>query len=331
MCTMKIRSSGIVNALNTYAIFLVLLVMAVIMTLTSTDFLTPQNLINLFSSESSRGLLAVGVGLVIIAGGIDLSIGATMALTSVTTASLVQQATYASRLWPNLPFIPVYVAVLAGLACGVIVGIINGLIIAYTKTPPFIATLGTMLIVKGAALMYTNAFPVPMLRDGFKRIGQGKWFSIPYIVIIFILIAVIAWVLLNYTRWGKNLYAIGGNENAARVAGVRVEKNVIAVYIWSGVLAAISGLLLTARSGSGIATLGQNYEFDAIAAAIVGGLSFSGGIGRISGIFAGIFILGILNNGLLLLNVSPYLQQVIKGIIIVAAVVIDMRKHARRG
>ncbi len=327
---MKLGSTSLIQGINKYAIYLVLLAMVIVMTISSVDFLTPQNLINLFASESSRGLLALGVGLVIIAGGIDLSVGAVMAVTSVITASLVQQSTYASRLWVGLPFIPASVAVLAGLVCGLLVGLINGAIVSYTKTPPFIATLGTMLIVKGIAFMYTNAFPVPMLRPDFKDIGQGKLGSIPYIVIVFFFLLVLAWVLLNYTRWGKNLYAIGGNESAARVAGVRVEKNVIAVYIWSGILAAVSGLLLTARSGSGIATLGQNYEFDAIAAAIVGGLSFSGGIGRVSGIFAGIFILGILNNGLLLLNVSPYLQQVIKGTIIVGAVVIDMRKHARR-
>ncbi|MHB1336750.1 MAG: ABC transporter permease [Candidatus Humimicrobiaceae bacterium] len=327
---MKIGSFDIVKKLNNYAIYIVLAVMVLVMTFISRDFLTLQNLINLFASESSRGLLAIGVGLVIISGGIDLSIGAIMALTSVMTASLVQQATYASRLWVDLPFIPVYIAVLAGLACGVIVGIVNGLVIAHTKTPPFIATLGTMLIVKGLAFMYTNAFPVPMLRDDFKIIGQGKLLGIPYIIIIFIGILVIAWILLNYTRWGNNIYAIGGNENAAIVAGVNVKKNIITVYVWSGVLAAIAGLLLTAKSGSGIATVGQNYEFDAIAAAIVGGLSFSGGIGKISGIFAGIFILGILNNGLLLLGVSPYLQQVIKGVIIIGAVVTDMRKHAKR-
>jgi len=327
---MKIRRESLVNLLNKYAIFVVLIIMAFAMTLTTKDFLTVQNLINLFSSESSRGLLAVGVGLVIIAGGIDLSVGAIMALTSVITASLVQQSTYSNRLWVELPFISTFFAILVGLACGAMVGVVNGVIIAYTKTPPFITTLGTMLIVKGLALVYTNAYPVPMLRDDFKIIGQGKILLIPYIVIVFIFILVIAWVLLNYTRWGKNLYAIGGNELAARVAGVNVEKNLIAVYIWSGCLAAISGILLTAKSGSGIGTLGDKYEFDAIAAAIVGGLSFSGGIGRISGIFAGIFILGILNNGLLLMNVSPYLQQIIKGVIIITAVVVDMRKHKRR-
>lgn len=327
---MKIRRESLVNLLNKYAIFVVLIIMAFAMTLTTKNFLTVQNLINLFSSESSRGLLAVGVGLVIIAGGIDLSVGAIMALTSVITASLVQQSTYSNRLWVELPFISTFFAILVGLACGAMVGVVNGVIIAYTKTPPFITTLGTMLIVKGLALIYTNAYPVPMLRDDFKIIGQGKILLIPYIVIVFIFILVIAWVLLNYTRWGKNLYAIGGNELAARVAGVNVEKNLIAVYIWSGCLASISGILLTAKSGSGIGTLGDKYEFDAIAAAIVGGLSFSGGIGRISGIFAGIFILGILNNGLLLMNVSPYLQQIIKGAIIITAVVVDMRKHKRR-
>lgn len=322
---MKIRKQ-----LSKHTIYIVFIAMALIMVFTSKDFLTAGNLMNLIVSESTRGLLALGVGLVIISRGIDLSVGAIMALTSVVSASLVQQATYANKLLPDLPYMPAFVAIIAGLICGFIVGLINGSLVAYTKIPPFIATLGTMLAVKGLALMYTNAYPVPLLRDDFKQIGQGKLFNIPYIAIVFFLVAIIAWILLSYTKFGKNLYAIGGNENAAKVAGIHVEKNIIWVYIWSGVLASIAGVLLTARSGSGIATLGNNYEFDAIAAATVGGLSHSGGIGRVSGIIAGVFILGILNNGLLLLNISPYMQQIIKGVIIVGAVVIDMRRHAKK-
>jgi ribose/xylose/arabinose/galactoside ABC-type transport system permease subunit len=187
-----------------------------------------------------------------------------------------------------------------------------------------------MIIARGIALILTNAYPVPMLRAEFKVIGQGLLGPIPYVVIVFVVIALVAYVILNHTRFGKNVYAIGGNVNAARTSGISVEKNLLAIYAFSGFCASVAGILITARAASGIATLGNNYELDAIAAATIGGTSHAGGIGTVPGIIAGILILGILNNGLLLLGISPYLQQVIKGVIIVGAVVFDMRKNARK-
>jgi len=316
--------------INKYAIFIVLVVMVVALSFLSPAFLTAQNLINVLITESGRGILAIGVAFAIISRGIDLSVGSIVSLTSVIAASLVQEPSYSARIFPGLPLLPPIVAVIAGLVAGTLVGLTNGALIAYTAIPPFIATLGSMIIARGLALILTNAYPVPMLRPEFKIIGQGSLGPIPYVVIVFALVAVVAYIILNYTRFGKNVYAIGGNINAAKTSGIKVDRNIIAIYAVSGLCASIAGILITARAASGIATLGNNYELDAIAAATIGGTSHAGGIGTVPGIIAGILILGILNNGLLLLGISPYLQQVIKGVIIVSAVVFDMRKNARQ-
>ena len=324
------QQNKVSNFINKYAIFIVLIVMIIALSFLSPAFLTAQNLINVLITESGRGILALGVAFAIISRGIDLSVGSIVSLTSVIAASLVQEPSYSARIFPNLPLLPPIVAVLAGLAAGALVGLTNGALIAYTAIPPFIATLGSMIIARGFALILTNAYPVPMLRPEFKIIGQGSLGPIPYVVIVFVIVAIIAYIILNYTKFGKHVYAIGGNVNAARTSGIKVEKNLLGIYMVSGICASIAGILITARAASGIATLGNNYELDAIAAATIGGTSHTGGIGTVPGIIAGILILGILNNGLLLLGISPYLQQVIKGIIIVGAVVFDMRKNARQ-
>ena len=329
----QLRKTDIKAFMSKYSIYLVLIAMMIFMGTISKDFFTTTNLINVLVAESGRGLLVLGECYVIISKGIDLSVGSIIALSSVTSASLVQQVTYDSRILQNMPALdPVLCAILAlvvGVLVGLAFGLFNGLLVAYTKTPPFIATLGSMVIAAGLALMYTNAFPVSMLYPEFKKIGQGKIGSIPVVVIVFVAIVILAWVILNKTRFGQSIYAIGGNESAARYTGINVEKNICLIYMWSGVLAGLAGVMITARSGSGIATLGDGYELDAIAAATVGGVSQAGGVGTIGGAVVGIFILGVLNNGLLLLGVSPYLQQVIKGAIIIGAVVVDMRKAVK--
>lgn len=314
-----------------YTIYLILIVLVVVLAIIKPVFLSPKNIINLLTSESARGMLAFGVAFCIIAKGIDLSLGSVMAVTSVFTAALVQQLTYSPLIIPGLVHIDAWVAVLIGLAVGVAFGVLNGVLIAYTKIPPFIATLGSQVIARGVAQIFTNAYPVPMLRDDFTAIGKGEIFGVvPNIVLVFVLFAIVAYVLLNKTRFGKNIYAIGGNVDAARAAGVKVEKNLTAIYTWSALTAAVAGLMITARSASGTSSLGEGYELDAIAAATVGGISHSGGIGTITGVIGGILVLGVINNGLLILKVSPYLQQIIKGAIIIVAVIFDMRKLSRK-
>lgn len=318
------------------SIWVVLIFMAALMSILSPTFLTAKNIVSVLTTESITGILAVGVMWCILSKGIDLSPGALVALTGVVTASLAQKFEYgASRLFPNLPDIPVVVAILAGLAVGTFFGVVNGLLIAYTKIPAFIATLGTQLIARALAQLYTNAYPIPELKQGLKNVAQFELFqisgaSVTVIIIIFILFACVSGFMLTQTRFGKAIYAIGGNDQAARVAGINVEKNIIKVYTWCAFCASVGGVLLAARSGAGNSSVGVNYELDAIAAATVGGTSHSGGVCRISGVIAGILIMGILKNGMMLLKISPYLQQVCKGIIIIAAVVFDMRKNAKK-
>jgi len=316
--------------IDKYSIYLVLLVLVVFLSILTPSFLTATNMMNLFMAESTRGLLAVGVAFCIIAKGIDLSLGSVIAVASVVSVSLLQDPSYGSRMFPNLPHIPVVIGILLALMAGMLFGLINGLLIAYTKIPPFIATLGTMTAARGTALLYTNAYPIPELRPDFKILGQGKIGFVPNIVLVLVFFLALAWVILNKTRFGKNIYAIGGNDVAAKVAGIKIEKNLVMIYVWSSMLAAVAGILITARSGSGIASLGTGYELDGIAAATVGGCSHNGGVGKVGGILAGILILGVINNGLLVLGISPYIQQIVKGVIIVGAVVFDMRKANRR-
>lgn len=322
------------KSINKYPMYYILLFMIIALSILSKDFLTYNNIMNVLIAESSRGILALGVAMVIITRGIDLSVGSIVALASVVSASLVQNSDYAAKLLPNVPTLPVFVGITAGLIAGGLIGAFNGSIVAYRKVPPFIATLGGMVIARGLAYVYTDAYPIPMLSEAFRSVGQGSVgsgnYKVSYVVIIFVFIVIITGIILHKTCFGKSLYAIGGNENAAKVAGIKVEKNTLLAYIFSGVLAAIAGVLLAARSGAGAASLGTSYELDAIAAATIGGVSQAGGVGSISGIFVGIFILGFLNNGLLLLGVSPYAQQIIKGLIIVAAVMLDSRKKAQR-
>jgi len=314
-----------------YTIYFILLVLIIIFAIVEPMFLTTRNMINLMTSEAARGMLAFGVAFCIIARGIDLSLGSVIAVSSVFAASLVQELSYPTLILSNLVYIPSWSAVIAGLIAGTVFGLVNGLLIAYTKIPPFIATLGSQVIARGLALLYTNAYPVPMLRKDFTAIGQNLLFGrVPYIVVVFLLFLLASYIMLNHTRFGKNVYAIGGNSEAARAAGIKVERNLVAIYTWSAFTAAAAGVMMTARSASGIATLGTGYELDAIAAATVGGVSHLGGVGTIVGVFGGILVLGVINNGLLITGVSPYLQQIIKGAIIIVAVVFDMRKSARK-
>ena len=317
--------------LNQNSIWLVLIVLCIFMAFSSPVFFTPLNITNLLTTEAIKGIMTVGVMFCILSKGIDLSTSGVLALSSVVAASLVQQVDATNKVFDGMyPTAPI-VAVLAGLGVGLVFGLINGSLIAFTKIPAFIATLGSMLVTRALAQLYTNAFPVPMLIPGFNNIGRGAWIlGIPNVVMVFLIVLIIGGFLLTQTRYGKNIYAIGGNEMAARVAGINVERNLIKVYVFSSMCAALAGVLLAARAGSGNSNLGIGFELDAIAAATVGGVSHSGGIARIQGVIAGILLLGVVNNGLLLLGISPYIQNVVRGVIIVGAVVFDMRKNAKR-
>lgn len=293
-------------------------------------FLTPMNIQTLFESESIRGILTFGVMFAILSKGIDLSTGSVAGMVAVIVASLVQPVDMETRLIVGGPQLPGVVAIIIGLLIGAITGGIMGSIIAYTKIHPFIATLGGQLICRAVAKMYSNR-PVSNLPDSFRAIAKAKIGPIPMIIVVFIIMFCIATFILTQTRFGKNVYAIGGSDQAARVAGINVERNLVMVYVWCSACAALGGILLAARTGSAdSSTYGLNYELDAIAAATVGGTSQTGGICRPSGALAGILIMGVINNGLVLMGVDDNMTNVIKGLIIVGAVILDMRKNAKK-
>lgn len=317
--------------LSQNSIWLVLIGLVIIMSIAQPTFFSVGNLLTLLSGEAVKGIMAFGVMFAILSKGIDLTIGASAALVACITASLVQPSDYANAILPGVGTLPAPLVILIGLVIGAGIGAIYGAIIAYTKIPPFIATLGAQLICRAAAKMYTNR-PVSNLSDEFRFLGSYRiGGQFPIIIIVFFIMFAISAFLLTQTRFGKNVYAIGGNDQAARVAGINVEKNLILVYVWCSLCAAIAGMLLAGRAGSADpANSGLNYELDAIAAATVGGTSHTGGICRVSGVLAGILILGVINNGLVMLKVDDNMTNIVKGIIIVGSVVLDMRKNAKR-
>ncbi len=316
--------------ISKYGIYFVFIIMVIAMSVASPVFLTPRNLMNIVRQVSVIGLISLGVTLVIISKGIDLSSGSVLAVAAVVAASFGQTGDWHAKMFPNLPEMPVIVPLLAALAIGLLCGAVNGTLIAKTGIPAFIATLGMMVSARGLALLYTDGRPVSSLTESYQYIGQGYILGIPVPVLIYLTMAFITWVLLNHTKFGKNVYAIGGNIHAAEVSGVNVQRNLIKIYAYAGLLAGLAGMVLSARVNTGQPGMGVSYELDAIAATTIGGTSHSGGIGTIGGAFVGALILGVLNNGLNLLGVSAYWQQIIKGCIIVGAVIIDMRKNAKK-
>ncbi len=313
--------------LRKYAIVLILLAMLAAMSFLSDAFLTPRNLLNVVRQISVIGLLGIGVTMAIISTGIDLSLGSVLALSAVVAASLAQQPGWESAMYPTLAGLPVLVPILAGLGVGLVAGFTNGFLIAQFRIAPFIATLGMMTVARGFALLYSDGRPISSLTDSYTFIGQGELWGIPLPILILALVAILASVLLNHTRFGRYIYAIGGNEQAARISGVKIYRVKIGIYTLSGLMAGLAGLVLSARISSGQPGLGVSYELDAIASAVIGGTSFSGGIGTVWGTLVGALIIGVLNNGLDLLNVSAYWQQIVKGAIIVLAIIIDERKN----
>jgi inositol transport system permease protein len=287
-----------------------------------------QRLMVMILQVSVIGIIAVGVTQVIITGGIDLSSGSVVALTAMVAASLAQSSDAVRAVYPGLTDLPVIVPVAAGLLVGALAGLVNGSLIAATAIPPFIATLGVMVSARGFAKWYTHGQPVSLLTDRYADIGSG---AVP--VLIFLGTALIFHVALRYTRYGKFTYAIGANVQAARASGINVPRHLVLVYTIAGTLSGLAGIVTSARAVSGQAGMGMMYELDAIAAAVIGGASLSGGVGRITGTVIGTLILGVVTSGFTFLRIDAYYQEIVKGAIIVAAVIADQyrqRSRARR-
>ena len=295
-------------------IYIVFAVMLVGLSIFSESFLSITNITNILRQTSLVGIVALGMTYIMIAGGIDLSVGSTIALAACVSASL--STTMGTVL-------PLPVALLAGVLVGVLVGIINGYVVAYLGIVPFITTLGMQSIVRGAALVYTSGKPINALTDSYVAIGKSSLFGIPTPAIIFMVLAIITWFFLSKTKYGRYLYAIGGNEEAATVAGLKVKFLKASTYVVGGALAAVAGIVLSARIAAGAPTSGEMYDFYAIEAVVIGGTSNQGGTGGIIQTIIGVLIIGVLNNGMDLLNISGYYQKIVTGLVVVLAVIID--------
>ncbi len=304
--------------LGNYGIYIAFILLFAILAIASPVFLTATNIINIFRQISVIGIIAVGMTYVIITGGIDLSVGAIVAFSGVITTSMVKTDD------PSPLGLALMVGVLVGLACGAF----SGFFVAKLGVPPFIVTLATMTITKGFSYVYTNGRPITGLIPEFTNIGGGSVGILPIPVIIYIVVVVVGVFFLNYTKFGRYVFAVGGNEKAAVVSGINASSVKFGVYMISGVCSAIAGIVLAARIKTGQPASGDGYELDAITAVVIGGASLSGGVGSIIGSVIGMLIIGIMTNGLDLLNVSSYYQQVIKGAIILIAVLSDRKKRA---
>lgn len=323
--------------LSENAIYIVLIVLVVAIALKDPRFLAVTTIRDILLQSSTRAIIALGAAFILITGGTDLSAGRQVGLTAVISASMLQLPDYPRRFFPDMPQLPLWLPVLLAILAGLVFGLINGIIVAKFSVPPFIATLGTMVIAYGINSLYfdmkpNESQPIAGLRSDFTHnlgtgsIGSGPY-SIPYIVIIAIVVSAIVWVVFNKTRFGKNMYAIGGNVQAAVVSGINVSRNLMYIYAVAGALYGLAGVLEAARTGGATNNYGNMYELDAIAACVVGGVSTSGGIGTVPGVLAGVLIFGVINYGLTFIGVSPYWQLIIKGLIIVAAVAFDIRKY----
>ncbi|TDL78336.1 ABC transporter permease [Palleronia sediminis] len=315
-----------VERLQRYGIFLALVVVCLALTALNEFFLTPRNIVNVLRQTSINGILAIGLTFVILARGIDLSVGSVVALAGVIAASLATTSSGAAVA--GGPY-PVAVALAAGIAVGAACGAASGAVVARFNVPAFVATLGMLSAARGLTLLYSEGRPVPALTDEFRWIGTGDLFGVPMPVVLFIAVFLASWWVLGQTRFGRHVYAAGGNPHAATVSGINVRRIRFAVFVISGALAGLAGMILAARTGSALPQAGVAYELDAIAAVVIGGTSLAGGVGRVTGTVIGALLIGVVNNGLDLMGVESYYQLVIKGLLIVAAVMLDQTRNQR--
>ena len=301
-----------INNIRQYGLLIVFGIICLIISLITPQFLTISNLTIIVTQVSINALLAFGVTFVIITGGIDLSLGSIVAVSGVTSAMLAHPDSY-----------PVLIPIIMGLLAGLLMGAFNGFIITKSKIAPFIVTLGTMTIGRGLALILSDGRPVSNLSDSFNYLGSGTVLGIPVLILIFILVFALCSIILSKTILGRYIYAIGGNEQAARASGINIDRVKLSVYSISGLLAGLAGILLASRITTGQPNAGAGFELDAIAAVVIGGTSTAGGRGTMAGTLIGVLLIGVINNGLDLLNVTSYYQQVVMGIIIIGAVVLD--------
>ncbi|TAH64479.1 MAG: ABC transporter permease [Anaerolineaceae bacterium] len=299
-----------VEKLKKYGVVVALLIIVVFMSFLSDAFLTTNNLLNVVRQSAVYGVLAIGVTLVIITGEIDLSTGSIVGLSGVLTATALKAG------------VPIILSIGIGLLSGAVCGLINGILVTYGNVPSFVTTLGMQGIVRGASLLISGGYPISGFDKVYTFIGKGKVFGVPVPMIILFVLAIIMHYILGWTKFGRDLYAIGGSRKAALYSGITVKKDIIKAFILSGIFAAIGGIMLSARLGCAETIAGAGYESMAVASAVIGGASLAGGKGTILGTVVGTFIIGVIGNGMTLLSVQAYWQQVVQGAIIIIAVLV---------
>ena len=313
-------------------IVVMLVIVAIIVGFTKDNFFSWKNFGNLMSNTAVRFLIALGVSGCLITKGTDLSAGRQVGLAACLAGILIQKGDYSGKLWKMVPEMNMFVVLLIVVIIGAALGLLNGAIITILKVPPFITTLGTQTIVYGLCLVVTDAQPIGGFQKSFidlinGRIGNSSGFHLPYLLFVAAIFGVLFWFIYNKTRHGKYMYAIGGNEVAAEVSGVNTTFTLIRIYATAGVMYAIAGYLLAAKSGGASASMGQGYELEAIAGCTIGGVSTTGGIGTVPGILIGVLVFELLKIILQFLGVNPYYNYVVQGLVIVLAVALDIRKY----
>ena len=325
----KINAKTVKEFLTNNAIIIMMVLIAIGVGVSRENFFSVNNFINLMKNTSIRYILALGISGCLITTGNDLSAGRTAGFAACLAAILLQRGDYSGRFYPNMPELPIAVVLLIVVAICAVIGLVNGLVVSYLKVQPFIATLGMQTIVYGICLVYIGANPIGGLRTDFTDIANkgvfGTKFS--YIFLYAIVICAFMWFLYNKTRHGKYMYAIGGNENAAEVAGVNVAKAKIRIYMLASALFAVAGFLLAAKSGGASVNTAQGYELDAIAACTIGGVSTTGGVGTVSGIFVGVLVFELLKVAMQFMNVETSYTYIVQGLVIIVAVAMDIRKY----
>lgn len=324
--------------LQNYAIFIIFGLLILMVVLKEPSFLSFRVFSQIMSQASTRLIIALGVAGIIISGGTDLAAGRMIGMSAIITATLLQDPEYPKRIFANMPVLPVIIPILVAIVVSLIFSFIHGFTVAKLKVPSFVASLGIQLVVYGAMSLYydhvNNGSPIGSLDIRFKNWAQGAIsigsFRLPLLIVYAAATAVVIWFIWNKTKLGKNMYAIGGNIEAATVCGVNVIRDTIFIYLLAGILYAIAGGLEGARTGSVTNSLGADYMLDAIAACVVGGVSMRGGIGKISGVVIGVLLFQVVNYGLVYISISPYLQYVVRGLIILIAVAIDTQRFVKK-
>ncbi len=325
----------VLNYLKGNPIVVMLVIVSLFVGFTTNNFFSWGTLSNLISNTAIRFLIALGVSGCLITKGTDLSAGRQVGLAACLAGILIQRADYSGRLYPAIPEMNMWIILLIVIVIGAFIGSINGLIISRLKVPPFITTLGIQTIVYGLCLVLTDAQPIGGFQKIYTelitgRIGTVKGFHLPYLFFVAVVFGGFFYFLYNKTRHGKYMYAIGGNEIAAEVSGVNTKKSLLLIYITAGIMYAIAGWLLAAKSGGASANMGMGYELEAIAGCTIGGVSTTGGIGTVPGVLVGVLVFELLKIVLQFLGVNPYYNYIVQGIVIVIAVALDIRKNIKK-